>query len=135
MFERPSTAQLQTHLANLQSGHPSIEGMLLVSYGGFPLASTFYQQDSTSRLAAVVRTLFRVADDTCRQVNYGQARQVVLHYRHGASNEQPIRQVVIQTITSELVLAVAFHTPNAQAEPLATTVAAALAYRLNQGSS
>ncbi|MEL7236577.1 MAG: roadblock/LC7 domain-containing protein, partial [Chloroflexota bacterium] len=69
---QPNTSYIRERLLEIQGGYPIVEGLMLVSRGGFVLASTFNRDDNVSRLAAVTRTMFLLSEDVCREMGRGE---------------------------------------------------------------
>lgn len=109
---QPNTSHIQSRLLQLQNGYPMVEGLMLVSYGGFVLASTFKKDDNVSRLAAVSRTMFLLADDACRDMGRGTMQSVHLSYkRERGGDDNTASQVIMRAMSDSTMLVIALHSP------------------------
>ena len=108
----PDTSYIQERLFDLQKRYPVLEGLLLVSYGGFVLASTFRKDDNVSRLAAVSRTMFLLAEDACMDMGRGEMKSVHLTYkrRQGGDDNAP-STVIMRPIGATTMLVMVLHSP------------------------
>ncbi|MEM6280920.1 MAG: roadblock/LC7 domain-containing protein [Chloroflexota bacterium] len=109
---QPDTSYIRERLLELQSGYPVVEGLMLVSRGGFVLASTFNREDNVSRLAAVTRTMFLLSEDVCREMGRGDMKDVHLTYRrgHGGDDNAPSR-VILKPVNDVTMLMMVLHSP------------------------
>ncbi|MEO0563598.1 MAG: roadblock/LC7 domain-containing protein [Chloroflexota bacterium] len=109
---RPERSQIEQRLFELQRAHPTIEGLMLVSTGGFTLATTFQKADSVSRLAAVTRTMYLLARDTCAEFDRGEMQAVHLSYRRGHAGDDNLPStVLLRSVTEDLMLVIVLHIP------------------------
>ncbi len=108
------TAYIRQRLLELQRNYPIVDGLMLVSTGGLVVASTFNKEDSVSRLAAVTRTMYLLAEDTCREFDRGEMRSVHLSFRRGhAGDDNTPSRVVMREVTAGAVLVMVLHIPTA----------------------
>lgn len=109
------TTYIRQRLLELQRNYPLVDGLMLVSTGGLVIASTFHKEDSVSRLAAVTRTMYLLAEDTCREFDRGELRAVHLNFRRGqAGDDNTPSRVVMRAITEGAVLAMVLRVPTIQ---------------------
>jgi len=109
-FHQPDTSHIRQQLLDLQRGYPSVEGLMLVSSGGIVLASTFQKPDNVSRLAAVTRTLFLLADEACTEMGRGQMQSVHLSYKRGmGGDDNAPSQVTLVPVGGDIVLMMVLH--------------------------
>jgi predicted regulator of Ras-like GTPase activity (Roadblock/LC7/MglB family) len=108
----PDASEIRERLLTLQQGYPIVEGLMLVTTGGFVLASTFDKADSVSRLAAVSRTLFLLADDMCREFGRGEMHAVHLTYKRGmGGDDNSPSRVILRTVGATIMLLMVLHAP------------------------
>ncbi len=108
----PDAPEIRERLLTLQQGYPIVEGLMLVTTGGFVLASTFAKADSVSRLAAVSRTLFLLADDMCREFGRGDMQTVHLTYKRGiGGDDNTPSRVILRTVGETIMLLMVLHAP------------------------
>lgn len=113
MYQRqPDTSYIRERLLEMQQGYPTVEGLMLVSYGGFVMASTFHKEDNVSRLAAVTRTLFLLSDDVCRDMGRGEMKSVHLTYKRGyGSDDNTPSHVILRPVGEDQLLVMVLHSP------------------------
>lgn len=113
MYQRqPDTSYIRERLLEMQRGYPTVEGLMLVSYGGFVLASTFQKEDNVSRLAAVTRTLFLLAGDMCRDLGRGEMKSVHLTYKRGyGGDDNTPSHVILRPVEQDTLLVMVLHSP------------------------
>jgi predicted regulator of Ras-like GTPase activity (Roadblock/LC7/MglB family) len=109
---QPDIAYIRERLYALRQAYPIVDGLMLVSTGGFTLASTFSKEDSVSRLAAVSRTLYLLAEDTCREFERGEILSVHLSFRRGmGGDDNAPSQVILRSVTEDTMLVMVLHAP------------------------
>lgn len=109
---QPNTPHIQSRLFDLQRGYPMVEGLLLVSYGGLTLASTFQKEESVSRLAAVSRTMFLLAADACNDMERGEMLSLHLSYKRGrGGDDNTPSQVIMRSVGEATMLVMVLHSP------------------------
>jgi len=109
---QPNTSYIRERLLELRNSYPVTEGIMLVSRGGFVLASTFDKDDNVSRLAAVTRTMFLLSEDVCREMGRGEMKDVHLTYKrgHGGDDNAPSR-VILKPVNDSAMLVLVLHSP------------------------
>lgn len=108
----PDAAAIRERLITLQRGYPVVEGLMLVTTGGFVLASTFNKEDSVSRLAAVTRTLFLLAGNMCQEMGRGDMKTVHLSYKRGfGGDDNATSRVIMQPVGTGMMLVMVLHSP------------------------
>ncbi len=118
---QPESPDIQQKLHELQRRYPVVAGVMLVSAGGLVLAATFQKEDSVSRLAAVSRTMYLLAQQTCHEFDRGQMQSVHLSFRWAEpGDDNTPGRVMIRPVNAEAILVLVLHlsTPLKQPDTL-----------------
>ncbi len=107
---QPRTTRIHKRLSELQAGHPSVAGLLLVSRGGFVVASTFRDRSRVDRLAAVSRAFFLLAGEAATVMGVGDMRGAGLTFNHGHNGDDAAQgTVMMRPVGDDAMLVVVLH--------------------------